>query len=463
MSSNDDRGLFLNLEAERGILADLLRDANAYPKVSLILSGPRDFCDGKHFWVYSAIDELYKRHEPIDVVTVTSRLQKLGKLDYVGGKQALVDLLDSPSVSENIETYADAVMTLAQRRRLRKSAQQIDVLARDKTKSNQDIFGETTKLITSARGKTRSTDIATPHDAACLMLDIYSRTNDDQDRIRTGFSSLDKLMPKGMRLGNLVYVGARTQIGKSSMMWQMAVNAALAGHTVLFFSLEMSQEELEEREVARFTRISDDDLEAAKVSGNVPWDRVNAAIEHRSKLPLYVFASGLLTADLVGQYAQTFAMQHGRKADLIVVDYLGLLAGPSAGENKDAQWVRVSNASHRLKQIAMSPDLPCVVMVGCQIGRQIVGRESPIPKLSDLRGSGSTEEDANIVLLLYRDEIYFPNTEKKNILRVNVAKNRGGQDGDGVVCELFWNGPTHFVGELERFRYAEEFENAVPF
>jgi len=409
-----------NVEAEEAVLGALLIDPGAIVRVATILK-PEDFYLEKHGWIYGTALALHERHEPIDFLTVCDELERHGQLDEVGGAAFVTTLLNTVPTSIHIAHYAHIVERSAVRRRLVYAAGIVCQAAY----AEDDDLDECLARAQSAVFGVRRVD----HDRVQTMDRLVSAHYDRVEHlskngrivgIPTGFSDIDNILG-GMQDSDMVILAARPSVGKTSLALGIAHNVARSGLPVAVFSLEMSREQVTNRIVAAqmeidTVRLRNGDLTDAEMV------RYMSALGTLSSLPIVVDDSpGITPAYLRSKLIQLRAEHDIR---LVVVDYLQLMRGDKHQPNR---YELITEISQAIKAIAKDENLPVLAL--SQLSRGVEGRSDKKPMLPDLRDSGDLEQSADVVVFIYRDEIYNENTERKNIADIIVAKNRNGPTG----------------------------------
>jgi len=413
-----------NLQAEESVLGSLLLSREAIGVVGEAGLGPRDFYNPAHQHVFDAIRALYSTSGPVDVVTVADELRKNGLLDEIGGIERLNELQNAtPSVS-GAEHYARIVMDTALLRRLIHTAGEITDIAF----SEPD---DVTKAVDVAESKMfevaedRVSDTTRPiQDLLNLAMDQLEENFERGDTITgqaTGFDDLDDLL-SGLQPSTLNIVGARPAMGKSAFGLGMATHAAkTSGKPVLFFSLEMGHAELTQRILSSEAKVDSTKLRTGKLT-EADWSKIGLAVG-RLEVPLFLDDNAQVTVMEIRAKARRIKAQNGGLA-LIVVDYLQLMSGTGMSENRQLE---VSEISRNLKILARELEVPIVAL--SQLSRNLEARSDKRPMLADLRESGSLEQDADVVMFLYRDEVYNAESPDKGSAEVIVAKHRSGPIG----------------------------------
>ncbi len=412
-----------NIEAEQAVLGSLLIDRDAIVKIAPYLR-PEDFYREGHGQVYAAILDLHERREPADFVTLTDELERQGKLDTAGGPAYLTSLINSVPTSIHVEHYAHIVERTAVLRRLIEAAGKIAGLAYEESE-DVDVVVDRAEQILFEVSQQRSSRGLTP--IKRLLTEYYDRIEylhehqGEMVGMPTGFIDLDKLLG-GLQRSDLVIVAGRPGMGKSSLGTTMAYNAALKHKAVVaFFSLEMSAEQLVQRLVAGETGISSQRLRIGDIR-DVEWDKFVKASGTLAETAIFVDDTPSPSPMEIRTKCRRLAAEYG--LNLVIVDYLQLMRGGTKAENRVQE---VSYISRALKALARELSIPVVAM--SQLSRAVEARQDKRPILSDLRESGSIEQDADVVVFIYRDELDDEKSERKNVADIIVAKHRNGPTG----------------------------------
>ncbi|HCC67709.1 TPA: replicative DNA helicase [Patescibacteria group bacterium] len=424
-----------NVDAERSVLGSILLDKDALINVSGWLR-PSHFYDERHSLIYENILYLFENNLPIDVVTISDQLKKKKKLKKIGGRAYLAELTSSVPTAAHAEEYANIVKESATRRGLISSATQIIQMSYDEQQVLHEVVDRSERLLYDIAQEGVRASFVHIKD---LLKDAYERAasaqNSDELRgVSTGFKELDSLLG-GFQKSDLIIVAARPSVGKTALALDMMRHAAIhEKKNIAFFSLEMSQVQIMDRLLGmqsgvpfwkiRTNQVSDD--EVLKLSNSMG----------------LMADANIFIDDQAGQHinqvrtkARRLAMERG--VDIIFLDYLQLMHGNS----KESRTIEVAEVSQGLKNLAKELNIPVVAL--SQLSRAIEQRQSRRPQLSDLRESGSIEQDADVVMFIDREEIWNPDTERKGLGQLVVAKHRNGPTG---VVELA------FLKEIASFR-----------
>jgi len=416
-----------NQEAEQLLLASLIDGPQNNIAEAMALVGLDDFYREGHRRIFNAITELFAVGEPIEPITVIEQLTKGGDLDIAGGRDAVLDLMTTPYIAASYRSYAEIVRDTSTQRRLLQVGQEIEVLVAEREGETTDMVQRAEDLIYDLTQKrTRGDFVGTDTLVMTSMerLVAASEHGSEVTGLPTGFEDLDRLTG-GFRPSNLVVVAARPSMGKTALALCMAEHVALAeDKAVAIFSLEMSGEELTQRMLCSVAMVDASRMRSGRLSAD-DWPRVSQAADRLSKAPIFIDDSEGMTVTEMRTKARRLKARQDKPLGLIVVDYIQLMEGAPNLRRRDENRVQeLSAISRGLKMMARDLEVPIIVV--SQLNRSPDARTDKRPMLSDLRESGAIEQDADMVLLIYRDDYYEPDSESKGIAEVNVAKHRNG-------------------------------------
>lgn len=440
-----------NIEAEASLLGALLIDTDAIVKIADSIT-TLDFFDGRHSRIYESILQLYEHHDAIDVLTLSDRLRINGHLDSIGGASYLTELTNFVPTASHVEQYAEIVAQKAMRRRLIAASKELVNLSYDETKQLSELVEEAeTRLFEVSQQHVKQDMIS----LETILADSFDRLDDlhkDKQKIRgvpTGLADVDNMLA-GFQKSDLIILAARPSMGKTALSLNFAHNVAVQSNLpVLFFSMEMSKEQLVDRLLSMESGVDAWALRTGNLNDS-DFEKIGQAMGTLSEAPIYIDDTpGITIADL-----RTKARREAHKnpLGLIIVDYLQLMSGGSRFGSSDNRVQEISEISRGLKGVARELDVP--VMALSQLSRSVENRNPQIPQLSDLRESGSIEQDADVVAFIYREEYYNPETDRKKITDLLIKKHRNGPVG-GV--ELY------FDNEKQRFRSVDNHHTSTPF
>ena len=410
-----------NIEAEQSVLGSLLIDPDAIMKVSSFLR-PGDFYREAHQRIYGAVLALHERRMPADFVTVVDEMARQEQLDFIGGPAYLTSLLNMVPTSVNVEYYGHIVERTSVMRRLIAAAGEIAALAYEEREEVDEVIDQAERILFEVSQRRISKSLVPIRE---VIKDYYDRIEflvehpDETLGVPTGFADLDRLLG-GLQPSDLIIIAARPGVGKSSLATTIAGNAALKSNSVVaIFTLEMSAEQLVQRMISSHTGIDSQRLRLGRLEDSewVQFTRVSGTL---SEAAIFIDDSPSPSPMEIRTKARRLAAEYD--LDLIIVDYLQLM---QAGERRSENRVQeISYISRALKALARELNVPVLAL--SQLSRAVEARQDKKPQLSDLRESGSIEQDADIVMFIYRDEMYDENSERANIADIIVAKHRNG-------------------------------------
>ncbi len=436
-----------NIEAEEAVLGSLLIDPEALFRVAPFLKAD-DFYIQKNAWIYEAILALHERREPIDFVTLCDELERREQLEGVGGAAYITRLINAVPSAIHVEAYGHIVEQAAIRRRLISAASHIAKLAYQEDENIDQTVDRAEQRLFSVSQRRITRDLAPIQDVIRRYYDRIEYLYDHRDEplgVPSGFIDLDRLLG-GFQRSDLVLVAARPSVGKTSLCLSFARHAANFGQRVAVFSLEMSSEQVVQRLVATETGIDAQRLRLGNLRED-EWPLFTEATGKLSELPIFIDDTPSISILQMRTKARRLHAEHG--LDLILVDYLQLVTGDVRSESRVQE---VSYISRSLKGLARELDVPLIA--ASQLSRAVEQRTDKRPILADLRASGSLEQDADVVMFIYRDELYNPDTEMQHIAEIIISKHRNGPTG---TVQLF------FRERLAQFLDAETRHEPVGF
>ncbi len=433
-----------DLEAEQSVLGAILLDGALLSTVSGILAR-HDFYKSAHAVIYDAMEALADDGQPIDHLTLSDQLRKTGQLESVGGSSYLAELLSCVSSTANIKHHCQMVQEKSLRRRLGQAGLELHRKAYDEQEPLSELLDTTEKHIFAV---VQGQDVTTFEPLGGLL----KGSLDDLDRlykrrtavtgVPSGFPSIDR-MTAGWQPGDLVIIGARPSMGKTSLALGMALHAALKEKLVVgIFSLEMPKKQLTLRLLSAEASIDAHMLRTGQLHKDAWW-RLSEAVGRLEGLPLFIDDSGGLTVAQLRGKARRLKAERG--LSLLIVDYLQLMQGRSDSESRQQE---ISDISRSLKSLAKELDVPVIAL--SQLSRAVEARRPPIPMLADLRESGAIEQDADVVMFIYREDFYDPDSQRKGIAEILIRKHRNGPTGDLML---------HFSEQHARFSELEHHDN----
>ena len=406
------------------LLASLI-DAPVNTAEAMAVVSVDDFYREGHRRIFQAISDLFQTGEPIEPITVIDQMTKAGDLDAAGGRDAVLDLMATPYIAASYRAYGEMVRDAATQRRLLQIGQEIETIIAQREGETQEMVQRAEDLVYGLSQKRTRGDFTPSRDLVMRSMERLVAASDQGSEVTglaTGFEDLDRLTG-GFRAANLIVLAARPSMGKTALALCMAEHVALnENQTVAMFSLEMSGEELTQRLLCSVAMVDASRMRSGRLSPD-DWPRVSQAADRLSKAPIFIDDSEGMTVAEMRTKARRLKSREG--LGLIVVDYIQLMEGSPNLRRRDENRVQeISAISRGLKMMARDLEVPVICV--SQLNRSPDSRNDKRPLLSDLRESGAIEQDADMVLLIYRDDYYDQDSESKGIAEVNVAKHRNG-------------------------------------
>jgi replicative DNA helicase len=424
-----------SLDAEESVLGALMMDKDAMIRVVDILR-PEDFYKRAHQIIYSAILALYEKSEPVDALSLSNKLKETSELETIGGTTYLTSLVNSVPTASNVLHYTKIVRHKKILRDLISASQDIAHLGWDENQDIELVLDEAEKKIFSISERSLKQDFLPIKLALEDAFERIDRLHKGDGALRgtsTGFADLDHYLA-GLQKSDLIILAARPSLGKTSLALDIARSVAIKEKTpVGIFSLEMSKEQLVDRLLASEAGVDLWRLRTGRLSmdgDDSDFSKIQEAMGILAEAPIFIDDAASSNILQMRAMARRLQAEHG--LGLIVVDYLQLMEGRSNGSENRVQ--EISEISRSLKNLARELNVPVLAL--SQLSRAVESRSPQIPKLSDLRESGSIEQDADVVLFIYREDREKPNTEKKNIAEIHIAKHRNGPVGK---VDLYFN------------------------
>ena len=439
-----------NIEAEQSVLGAMLIEKEAIPKVMEIL---RDFYREAHRVIFNAMLELYNKNEAVDMITVTEILKRDNKLEDVGGIAYVTSLANTVPTAANVTYHASIIEEKSILRQLVSVSTQIASMGYEANDDVKNIIDSAESKILEISNRKKTADF-TPINEIVLdsfkSIEALMGNKNGLTGLPTGFEDLDNLT-SGLHGSDFIILAARPSMGKTAFALNVVQNVAIraakkvggAPKTVAFFSLEMSKEQLVQRMLCAEANIDSQRLRIGELRDE-DWAMLINTADTLSSANIYIDDTAGITAMDMRSRARRLKAEHG--LDLIVVDYLQLMQGSGKKNNSGDRQQEVSEISRSLKALARELDVPVIAL--SQLSRSVEARQVKRPMLSDLRESGSLEQDADIVAFLYREDYYNPETENKNITELIIAKHRNGPVD--TVNLFFHKQYTKFVGLSKR-------------
>jgi replicative DNA helicase len=433
-----------SIEAEQSLLGGLMLDHKSWDKVADVVS-QSDFYRKDHGLIFSAIAALSEDANPCDVVTVSEWLDNRGELDAAGGLEYLASLANETPGAANARSYAKILRERSMLRSLITAGNEISGAAFSSDgRTAAEIVDAAEQLVfqiaeSGSRGKSGFKALKQILPEAVDRIDILHQSDGDITGISTGYNEFDKLTA-GLQGGDMIIVAGRPSMGKTTLAVNIAENAAIGAKVpTAIFSMEMPAQQLAFRMISSLGRVDQTHLRTGKFPDE-DWSRINTAVQLMSEAPIFIDDTAGLSPTEIRARARRLQREHG--LGLIVIDYLQLMAVPGNTENRATE---ISEISRSLKALAKELNVPVIAL--SQLNRSVEQRTDKRPVMSDLRESGAIEQDADLIIFIYREEVYNQDTPRKGIADISIAKQRNGPIGDF---------PLTFVGRYTKF------ENWVP-
>ena len=409
------------------MLGALLLDQNAVVKVADIVS-PEDYYDRRHQLIYEAVLTLFEKRQPIDALTVKSRLEDTGSLDVSGGASYIASLVNAVSTATHVVHHAEIVREKAVLRRLITAANEISQLGYKEDEDVDIVLDRAEQALFSVSQKFLRQNFITIRSVLSSTFERINDLTENKGQVRgvpTGFRSLDNLLA-GFQKSDLLILAARPSMGKTSLALNFIEHIAVnSKKNVGVFSLEMSADQLTDRLLCAIGNIDSWRLRTGNLS-DTDFGRLHEAMGKLAEAGIFIDDSPFVNVMEMRARARRLQMEHG--LDFLVVDYLQLMDGTGGkGSNSDNRVQEVSYISRSLKALARELNIPVLAL--SQLSRAVEQRSPKIPQLSDLRESGSIEQDADVVMFIYREDFYNPDTERKHIAEIFISKHRNGPTG----------------------------------
>lgn len=422
-----------DIDAEKSLLGAIMLSNEMLPEILTFLR-PTDFYDKNHEKIFKSIIDLYDQHKPIDLLTLTSELRSKKKLKEIGGATYLAELSNFVPAAAHAKAYAEIIEKTSVRRRLIKAGTDIASKAYEDDADADELVGKAEKDLFEVSDKIIRSDYVAMGD---LLADAFDRIEDLQKNkgalrgLKTGFRDLDNITA-GFQKGDLIVIGARPAMGKTTLAQNLAYNIAdINKRGVLFFSMEMAANEIIDRMISGVSGVDSWKM----VTGNLSEDefsKIGDALGEMDEVPIYIDDTSTMTIVELRNKARRAVHDHDIGA--IVVDYLQLISGSDRYAGNRVQ--EVTEISRGLKILARELKIPVIALA--QLSRNVTGREDPRPVLSDLRESGSIEQDADLVIFIHRVDYYKkPDEEDTNITELLIRKHRRGAIGK---VDLYFDG-----------------------
>ena len=439
-----------SIEAEQSLLGGLMLDHKSWDKIADVVSAD-DFYRKDHRIIFTAIANLAEDANPCDVVTVSEWLDNRSELEAAGGLEYIASLANETPGAANARSYAKILRERSMLRSLISAGNEISGAAfASDGRTASEIVDDAERLVfeiaeSGSRGRSGFKSLKQILPDAVDRIDVLHQSDGDITGISSGFAEFDKLTA-GLQPGDLVIVAGRPSMGKTTFAVNMAENAAIGAQVpTAIYSMEMPAQQLAFRMISSLGRVDQTHLRTGKFPDE-DWSRINTAVQLMSDAPIFIDDTPGLSPTEIRARARRLQREHG--LGLIVVDYLQLMSVPG---NKENRATEISEISRSLKALAKELSLPVVAL--SQLNRSVEQRTDKRPVMSDLRESGAIEQDADVIIFIYREEVYNQETPRKGIADISIAKQRNGPIGDF---------PLTFVGRYTKFEnwvpdsYAEE-------
>ncbi|MDN5275826.1 MAG: Replicative helicase [Candidatus Saccharibacteria bacterium] len=413
-----------NIDAEMSLLGAVLIDEETLADISEHVT-PRDFYDKRHAIIYDGMMRLYEKNKPVDLLTLTDELKRKNELEPIGGSAYLTELTNYVPTSAHAEAYAELVGQKAVRRRLIKASAEISEMGFNEDSTTQELLQQAEAELFSVSEQSLKQDLVSLESILTESFDRMEELHRNKGSLRgvkTGYRDLDN-MTAGLQRSDLIILAARPAMGKTTLVTNLAYNVAtIAKQPVLFFSLEMSKEQLVDRMLADASGVDAWNIRTGNLSDE-DFSKLSEAMGEMAEAPIYIDDTPGMSVLEMRTKARRAA--HEQPLGLIIIDYLQLMQGSGRGDGNRVQ--EVSEISRGLKLIARELNVPVIAL--SQLSRSVESRSPQIPQLADLRESGSIEQDADIVMFIYREAYYNPETERENVTDLIIAKHRNGPVG----------------------------------
>ena len=423
-----------SLESERAVLGSIMVRTAALYEIEDIIHDEAFYAD-RHSKIFRVMTELSTRGEPIDVLTVTHKLEENKQLDSVGGASYIADIVSQTPVSANVKYYAEIVYKKHTLRRLIEAAQDTAEMAMSESSEDiEEILDRAEKKIFGVTSEQQGQKFIPISETLSTAWDRIEKLHENQGELRgvpTGFKSLDNMLA-GFQNSDLIILAARPSMGKTTLALDIARLAATKHNIpVGIFSLEMDAVQLVDRLLSAESRVNAWSLRTGRLSADSEFSRLRDALDNLSKAPIYIDDQSSNTVTKMRSFARRLKAEHG--LGLIIVDYLQLM---TTTKNYDSMVNQVTEISRSLKGLARDLNVPVIAL--SQLSRAVESRGGE-PRLSDLRDSGSIEQDADVVMFIHNEDKYKEKSERTGIVKIIIAKHRNGPVGD---VELFFDEKT---------------------
>jgi len=443
-----------NIESERALLGSIMLKPDALNNIIDILSSDAFYAE-KHRLIYKTMLELFGRNEPIDLLSMSSRLKDVGILEQIGGRGYLAELVNSVPSAGNAKHYAEIVQKKGMMRKLIEAADYIGEIGYDESQDLEECLDKAEKKIyevTASPTLHKFISLKETLGDAWDRLDKLHKSKDELRGVRTGFTNLDNMLA-GFQKSDLIILAARPSIGKTALALDIArKTATLHGTPVGIFSLEMSSQQLVDRMLAAESSVNAWKLRTGKLTTDSEFDKIRGALDTLAKAPIFIDDQPANNILKMRSVARRLKSEHG--IGLLIVDYLQLMV-PTASKNNDSLVQQVTEISRSLKTMARELEVPVLAL--SQLSRAVELRRGR-PRLSDLRDSGSIEQDADVVMFIHRDDKYNEESTRPNIAEILIEKHRNGPVGK---VELYFDEQKVTFLDLEKSDFRDLEATAV--
>jgi replicative DNA helicase len=415
-----------DIEAEKSVLGSLMIDKNAITKIADSIT-PVDFYNSAHQKIYGGMLDLFSKNQPIDILSVSSVLKSKKELDDIGGASYLGDLINSVPSSAHINHYAKIVREKRVLRDLITLAADINEQVFDKRSGMENLIDSIEQKIFKVSQRSQDKNFIALKDELKEAYERIEKLHQGEKRLRgvtTGFEDLDRIL-SGLQRSDMIVLGARPSLGKTTLALDMARAAAFKDNaSVGVFSLEMSREQLVDRLIAAEAQVPFWRLRTGQLSSEADFALIQESLDRLSRMKIFIDDAPSPNIMQIRSIARRLQSEHG--LDLLIIDYVQLIQPLSQSENTVQQFTEIS---HGIKALAKELNIP--VLAVSQLNRQVEAREKQMPRLSDLRETGSWEQDADVVLMIYRKDRdrLEPSLEEENTASIIIAKHRNGPMG----------------------------------
>jgi replicative DNA helicase len=437
-----------NMDAERALLGAIMLKPNAMYEIADSISN-ESFYAAKHGYVFEAMQSLFSKGEPIDLVTLSGKLKELKRYDTIGGATFLSELISAAPAAGNVIYYADLVKGKHTRRALIDAASRIGEVAYEEDTDVDDAVDEAQQEIFRIANSSSTSSVISMKDAVHDAFERLDKLKEHKDGLRgvpSGYKALDEML-SGFQKSDLIILAARPSVGKTTLALDIARQSAIKhGTSVAIFSLEMSSQQLADRMLSAEARVNAWKLRTGRITADEDFDALRDAIERLSDAPIFIDDRAHTTILQIRSSARRLKAE--KNLGLIIIDYLQLIT-PAGSHKSDNLVQQVTEISRALKGIAREVNVPVIAL--SQLSRAVEQRGGP-PRLSDLRDSGSIEQDADVVMFIHREDKGKEEHERTNIAQIMIEKHRNGPVGK---IELFFNGDKSTFESVEKSSFSD--------